>query len=126
MAFGGFESKRKTLKFRFPAAACGLGCEGWEKCHRDAGCKTNGYGRVVRVPLERDRRIFTPTPCGSVSWARAYRSRSAIERINSRIDNSFGFEGHYIRGRAKMTAQAGLALAVMRADTVQPPLLTQT
>ena len=24
---------------------------------------------------------------------------TAIERINSRIDNSFGFERHYIRGR---------------------------
>ncbi len=31
---------------------------GWEKCHGDAQCETNGYGRVVRVPLERARRIF--------------------------------------------------------------------
>ena len=115
MAFGGFESKRETLKFRCPAAVYGLRCKGWEKCHGDAGCKTNGYGRAVRVPLERDRRIFTPTPRGSVSWRRAYRSRGAMERINSRIDNSFGFERHYIRGRAKMSARAGMALAVMMA-----------
>lgn len=118
MAFGGFESKRETLKFRCPAAVYGLGCGGWEKCHRDAGCKTNGYGRVIRVPLERDRRIFTPTPCGSVSWRRAYRSRGAMERINSRIDDSFGFERHYIRGGAKMNARVGMALAVMMALAV--------
>ena len=75
-------------------------------------------GRVVRVPLERDRRIFTPTPRSSVSWRRAYNRRSALERINSRIDNSFGFEKHFIRGKAKMTARVGLALAVMMALAV--------
>ena len=118
MAFCGFESDRRGLKFRCPAAVFGLDCEGWAKCHGDADCKTNGYGRVVRVPLERDRRIFTPTPCGSPSWKRTYRRRSAIERINSRIDNSFGFERHFIRGKAKMTARVGLALAVMMALAV--------
>ena len=118
MAFSGFESDRCGLKFRCPAAAYGLDCKGWEKCHRDAGCVTNGYGRVVRVPLERDYRIFTPTPRSSVTWKREYRLRSSIERINSRIDNSFGFEKHYIRGKGKMTARVGLALAVMMALAV--------
>ena len=115
MAFWGSEEKRGVLKFRCPAAAFGLTCEGWEKCHGDAGCVTGGYGRVVRVPLERDRRIFTPTPRGCASWNRAYRLRGALERINSRIDNSFGFERHFIRGKDKMTARAGLAVAVMMA-----------
>ncbi|MDE0291569.1 MAG: transposase [Candidatus Dadabacteria bacterium] len=113
MAFCGFESPRETLKFRCPAAVYGLRCKGWEKCHGDAGCKTNGYGRVVRVPLEFDRRIFTPTPRGSVSWRRAYNRRSALERINSRIEGSFRFERHFIRGVAKMSALAVMmALAV--------------
>ncbi len=43
---------------------------------------------------------------------------NAIERINSRIDNSFGFEKHYIRGKAKMTARVGLVLVVMMALAV--------
>ena len=115
MGFCGFESDRDSLKYRCPAAAYNLSCEGWAKCHGDAGCKTNGYGRVVRVPLERDRRIFTPTPRASVSWERAYGRRGALERINSRIDNSFGFERHFIRGKDKMRARAGLAVAVMMA-----------
>ena len=62
MAFCGFESDRCGLKYRCPAAVFGLQCKGWEKCHGDAGCVTNGYGRVVRVPLERDRRIFLLPP----------------------------------------------------------------
>ena len=53
-----------------------------------------------------------------MSWRRAYKRRNAIERINSRIDNSFGFEKHFIRGKAKMTARVGLALAVMMALAV--------
>ena len=118
MAFCGYESSRETLKFRCPAAVYGLGCEGWKKCHGDAGCETRGYGRVIRVPLERDRRIFTPTPRGSVSWKRAYRHRSAVERINSRIEGSFGFERHFIRGKGKMTVRAGLAVVVMMALAV--------
>ena len=118
MALWGGEDKRGSLKFRCPAAAYNLRCEGWEKCHGEAGCKTNGYGRVVRVALEKDRRIFTPIPRGCASWKRAYRRRSAVERINSRIDNSFGFERHFIRGKARMTARAGLAVAVMMALAV--------
>ena len=38
-----------------------------------------------------------------------------MERINNRIDNSFGFERHFIRGQAKMQTRVGLALAVMMA-----------
>ena len=115
MAFWGSEDKREVLKYRCPAAVFGLRCEGWKKCHGDAGCETGGYERVIRVPLERDRRIFTPTPRGSVLWKRAYRRRGALERINSRIDNSFGFERHFIRGKDKMTARVGLTVAVMMA-----------
>ena len=38
-----------------------------------------------------------------------------MERIDSRLDNSFNFETHYIRGLAKMKTRVGLALAVMMA-----------
>ena len=74
------------------------------------------YGRSVRINITKaDRRIFTPTPHGSPSWQRTYNRRSSLERINNRIDNSFGFEKHYIRGKAKMQTRVGLALAVMMA-----------
>ena len=119
MAFQGFESDRGTcgtLKYRCPAAAFGFECAGSEACHRAGGVKPGAYGRIVRIDLDsHDRRIFTPTPWGSPSWRRGYNRRSAMERINSRLDNSFNFETHYIRGRAKMKTRVGLALAVMMA-----------
>ncbi|WP_365305477.1 hypothetical protein [uncultured Thiodictyon sp.] len=70
----------------------------------------------MRISLnDHDRRIFVPTPHGSPSWHRGYHRRSALERINNRIDNSFGFERHFIRGLAKMQTRVSLALAVMMA-----------
>jgi len=41
--------------------------------------------------------------------------RSAIERVNGRIDGVYGFGNHYIRGHRKMTVRVGLALCVMLA-----------
>lgn len=116
MAFQGFEADRDALKYRCPAAACGFECEGRKACLRDAGSKAGGYGRVVRIALaDADRRTFTPTPWGSPSWKRGYARRSALERINARLDGGFGFEHHFIRGLARMKARMGLALAVMMA-----------
>ena len=43
---------------------------------------------------------------------------TSIERINSRIDVSFGFERHFIRGLSKMKLKMGLALTVMLAIAV--------
>lgn len=115
LAFQGFESDRNALKYRCPAAY-GLECEGRAQCHQAGAVNPGDYGRIVRIGLEdHDRRIFVPTPHGSPSWQRGYNRRSALERINNRIDNSFGFERHFIRGLAKMQTRVGLALAVMMA-----------
>jgi len=116
LAFQGFEADRNTLKYRCPAAAYGLDCQGQVQCHAAGQVKPGEYGRIVRINItEHDRRIFTPTPYGSPSWQRGYHRRSALERINNRIDNSFGFENHFIRGQGKMRTRVGLALAVMMA-----------
>jgi len=116
LAFQGFEADRNTLKYRCPAAAYGLECQGQAECHQAGGVNPGEYGRIVRIKLdEHDRRIFVPTPHGSPSWQRGYNRRSALERINNRIDRHFGFEQHFIRGIAKMTTRVGLAIAVMMA-----------
>ena len=116
LAFQGFEADRNALKYRCPAAAYGLDCQGRERCHQAGGVTPGEYGRIVRIRLDdHDRRIFVPTPHGSPSWHRGYNRRSALERINNRIDHSFGFERHFIRGLAKMQTRVGLALAVMMA-----------
>ncbi len=118
LAFHGFEAHRGTLKYRCPAAAYGFNCQGRKACEAAGECHTQGYGRIVRVLLDADRRIFTPTPRSSLTWQRCYRGRSALERINGRLDQSFGFEHHHIRGLGRMKARVNLALAVVVSRTV--------
>jgi hypothetical protein len=116
MAFYGFEADRNTLKYRCPAAAYGFECKGCAQCSVLGNVTPGDYGRIVRINITKeDRRIFTPIPHGSPSWKRAYNRRSSLERINSRLDNDFCFEKHYIRGKAKMQTRVGLAMAVMMA-----------
>jgi len=106
MAFGGFEAARGTLKYRCPARHYGLACRGQQRC---------AVRGAVRIKLEDDRRVFTPVARSSYKWRRLYAKRTAVERINSRLDVSFGFERHFVRGLAKMKLRVGLALVVMLA-----------
>ena len=116
LAFQGFEADRNSLKYRCPAAAYGLACAGRAACEKAAGVNAGDYGRIVRIDItQQNRRIFTPTPYGSPSWNRGYKRRTALERINNRVDNNFGFEDHFIRGKTHMTVRLGLALTVMMA-----------
>lgn len=107
MAFCGFEKDRMTLKYKCPTAAYGIECKGFTECSQ--GTK----GKSVRIPLDTDRRIFVPIARSSYKWQRIYNGRTSVERVNSRIDLSFGFEHHFVRGKAKMTLRVGLALIVM-------------
>ena len=109
LAFHGFEADRTSLKYLCPAAAYDIDCAGRVACEAMAGCRTEDYGRVVRVPLRTDH----ANDLGSPTWKRKYKARTALERINSRIDQGYGFESHYIRGRAKMTLRANLSMCVM-------------
>lgn len=113
LCFAGFEHDRRTLKYRCPAAACGIDCRGRKDCERLAD--VGSFGRVVRVPLDLDRRIFTPIARGTPKWKKAYNRRTAVERVNSRIDQVLGFEQHTIRGLHKMETRVTLALIVMLA-----------
>jgi len=106
MAYGGFESDRETLKYRCPARQYGLECKGRRRC------PVRGS---VRIKLEEDRRIFTPLARSSYRWKTLYKKRTSVERVNSRLDVSFGFEQHFIRGLKKMRLRMGLALIVMLA-----------
>lgn len=110
MAFSGFEQNRETLKYTCPALAYGIECKGASMCPL--------YQKSVRIPLKEDERIFTPVARSSYKWKALYDKRSSVERVNSRIDVSFGFERHYIRGLQKMKLRCGLALCVMLAIAV--------
>ncbi|KHO62849.1 transposase [Thermoanaerobacter sp. YS13] len=112
MCVGGFEKDRKehgTLKKLCPAKEYGIECKYMEKCKVKQG---------IRIDIKEDRRIFTPIDRASYKWKRYYTTRIAVERVNSRIDGSFGFERHYIRGKKKMKTRVGIALCVMLAMAV--------
>ncbi len=109
MAFGGFEKDRQTLKFRCPASHYGINCAGQEQCP---------VKKAIRVPLKEDPRVFTPVARSSYKWKDLYKMRTATERVNSRLDVSFGFERHFIRGKKKMQLRVSLALCVMLAMAV--------
>lgn len=109
MANGGYEKDRNTLKKLFPAKQYDITCEGATQCPIAQG---------IRIPLEEDRRIFTPIDRASYKWQNEYDKRTAVERVNSRLDVSFGFENHTIRGLKKMNVRCGLALCVMLAMAI--------
>ena len=110
MSYGGFEVKRESLKYICPAFALGIECKGATECPL--------FKKSIRIPLKEDRRIFTSVARSSYKWETLYDKRTSVERVNSRIDVSFGFERHYIRGLGKMRLRCGLALSVMLAIAV--------
>jgi len=114
LVFVGFEKDRNTLKFRCPAAYYGLDCPGRAACEANANVKGD-FGRVLRLSLDKDRRILTPSFINSLKWKTSYNRRSAVERVNSRVDLLLGFERHTIRGKNKLKMRMGLSLAVMLA-----------
>jgi len=115
LAFVGFEKDRMTLKYRCPAAAFGFECQGRAECEKLSPIGVGDFGRVVRVPLKLDRRIFTPIARHTDKWEKAYDRRTSVERVNSRLDQVLGFERHTIRGKNKMEMRVTLALVVMLA-----------
>ena len=112
MCVGGFEKDRKasgTLRKLCPAKEYGIECKYFNRCQVKQG---------IRIDIELDRRIFTPIDRASYKWERTYDKRTSVERVNSRLDESFGFEKHYIRGLKKMNIRCGIALCVMLAMAV--------
>jgi hypothetical protein len=109
MTCWGFEKERMTLKYRCPAAVYGFECKGMQLC---PGAQTD-YGKIVRIPIDTDRRMFTPVARDTAAWKRGYDRRTSVERVNSRIDRVLSFEQHTIRGLEKMEARVGIALVVL-------------
>jgi hypothetical protein len=109
MAYAGFEKQRQALKYRCPAKHYGRKCNGEQHCP---------VKQSIRIPLALDQRIFTPLARSSYKWKDLYKKRTAVERVNSRLDVSFGFENHYIRGQKKMQFRCSIALCIMLAMAV--------
>ena len=65
------------------------------------------------VCVSYDERVFLPVARDSTKFARLYKGRTAVERLNGRFDRDFMFEDHCIRGLKKMRLQVSLSLLIM-------------
>ena len=104
MQYEGFEKERGTIRYGCPVKS-GANCKGCNECP---------YGnKSVRINMEEDRRRFTPVARSSYKWKRLYKKRTSVERVNSRLDVSYGFERHTTRGMKKMNLRVSMALLIM-------------
>ena len=104
MSCDGYESSRNCLRKKCPVKAYGIKCPSYGQCPNQGG---------IRIPLSTNPRIFTAVDRSSYKFDREYDFRTSVERVNSRLDVSFGFEQHTIRGKKKMMMRSCLALIIM-------------
>ena len=107
MSYIGHEPERETLKYRCPAKH-----EGWE-CPMSKDCNADkSYGKTVRVKREIDPRRFPAVPRATKKFAREYKGRTSVERVNSRFKLFWGVDDGNLSGSRRFVAQAGVVLVV--------------
>ena len=72
-------------------------------------------GKTYKIYISYDERVFLPVARDSIKFARLYKGRTAVERLNGRLDRDFMFEDHCIRGLKKMKLLVSLTLLTMNA-----------
>ena len=70
-------------------------------------------GKKYRIEISYDERVFLPIARDSYKFERIYKGRTAVERLNGRLDRDYMFEEHCIRGLKKMTVMMGLSMIIM-------------
>jgi len=118
MCYMGLEKDRATLKFRCPAAAWGLGCKNREACACSWQVKNSSYGRVVRVSLDRDRRLLGSVYSHSYRFEDLFKMRTSVERLFFRVDHMYGFESHHTVGLKRVRLRVTLAMIAIQATAV--------
>lgn len=63
----------------------------------------NYEGRVYNIDISYDTRVFTPVARSSKKWQKIYNKRTALERINGRMDRDLNLESNRVRGLKKAT-----------------------
>lgn len=72
-------------------------------------------GKIYKLYISYDERVFLPVARDSLKFARLYKGRTAVERLNGRLDRDYMFEDHCIRGLKKMKLMVSLTLLTMNA-----------
>jgi len=91
--YDGYDKQKKCLRYSY----------------RDQSCK---------IKISYDERVFLPIARNSMKYARLYKGRTSVERLNGRLDRDFAFEDHCIRGMKKMKLMVTLSLIVMNGMAV--------
>lgn len=68
---------------------------------------------VYSIDINYDARVFTQVARDSKKWKRIYNKRTALERINGRMDRDFNLENHKVRGIKKATILIDLMMIGM-------------
>lgn len=68
--------------------------------------------RIFRIKRSENVRIFPKVARTSYKYKRLYKERTAVERVNSRLDRDFLFEDHTIRGLDKMNLYVSISFIV--------------
>ena len=91
----------------------------YEGYDRQKKCLRYSYdGKIHKIYISYDERIFLPIARDSQKWGRIYKGRTAVERLNGRLDRDYMFEDHCIRGLKKMTLMVGLSMIIMNGMAV--------
>jgi len=72
-------------------------------------------GKMYKIYISWDERVFLPVARDSMKFGRLYKGRTAVERLNGRLDRDYMFEDHCIRGLKKMKLMVSLSLIIMNA-----------
>jgi hypothetical protein len=72
-------------------------------------------GKIYKIYISYDERVFVPVARDSMKFGRLYKGRTAVERLNGRLDRDYMFEDHCIRGLSKMKLMVSLTLIIMNA-----------
>jgi hypothetical protein len=72
-------------------------------------------GKIYKIYISYDERVFLPVARDSIKFERLYKGRTAVERLNGRLDRDYMFEDHCIRGLKKMKLMVSLTLITMNA-----------
>jgi hypothetical protein len=85
-----------------------VGYDKQKKCLR-----YSNKGKTYKIYISYDERVFLPIARDSIKFGRLYNGRTAVERLNGRIDRDFRFEDHSIRGIGKMQTFLAMTFIIM-------------
>jgi hypothetical protein len=70
-------------------------------------------GKTYKIYISYDERVFLPIARDSKKFKRLYHGRTAIERLNGRLDRDYRFEDHCLRGLKKTKLIVSVSLIIM-------------